>query len=228
MLMAKDYISGMGRPRWPASCALVLSCLVASAAAAPQQTFDQPLDGAQTARNASYDISIRLDPAGGALRGVAFIRWRNISNRHTRELWLHVPPGAGITRLAARHRAGDAAPLAVAGSGATRVALPWEVPPYGVLEIEAEWRLPIAGTAPYAITAWFPKVAVLEDTGWRIDPGRADFGSYDVQLTLPGDLAVEATGVEVSALENADGSVTRRFRAEDVRNFAWTAARRAR
>jgi hypothetical protein len=63
-------------------------------AAAPSrggvQTFDQPLPEALSPRNASYDITVTLDPAGKQIKGRETIRWRNISAATTNELQFHL------------------------------------------------------------------------------------------------------------------------------------------
>ncbi len=51
----------------------------------------------------------------------------------------------------------------------------------------------------------------------------ADFGVYDVTLTVPSTHAVAATGVLVSSTESPGGTRTFRYHAEDVHDFAWMA-----
>ena len=85
---------------------------------------------------------------------------------------------------------------------------------------------------------WFPKVGVFEDSGdrGRTDPGWnthqfhadseffADFGDWDVRLTLPSEYAgkIGATGQIIE--ETVDSShVTVRFQQPGVHDFAWTA-----
>ena len=51
----------------------------------------------------------------------------------------------------------------------------------------------------------------------------ADFGTYDVKVTLPKDYVIGATGVQVSDQDNGNGTKTVGFHAEDVHDFAWTA-----
>ncbi len=83
---------------------------------------------------------------------------------------------------------------------------------------------------------WFPKTGVYEPAGMR---GRAmggwnchsfhansefyaDFGRYDVTLSVPASFVVGATGKRVS--ESKKGNVaTYRYVAENVHDFAWTA-----
>jgi hypothetical protein len=51
----------------------------------------------------------------------------------------------------------------------------------------------------------------------------ADFGTYDVTLTVPSTEAVAATGVLVGTSDSPGGTRTFTYRAEDVHDFAWMA-----
>jgi hypothetical protein len=81
---------------------------------------------------------------------------------------------------------------------------------------------------PFAMVAqWFPKIGVFQDGAWnchqyhRNSEFFADFGVYDVTLTVPRDAVVGATGVLAEDHDNGDGSRTQRYRADDVHDFAW-------
>jgi aminopeptidase N len=71
-------------------------------------------------------------------------------------------------------------------------------------------------------------VGVLEDSGWNCHQFHAtteffaDFGTYDVHLTVPRNWIVGATGTELDVRDEADGSRTHHFYQEDVHDFAWT------
>lgn len=80
---------------------------------------------------------------------------------------------------------------------------------------------------------WFPKIGVLvgepgQET-WHCKPFHlnseffADFGTYDVTLTVPQTHVIAATGVLAKAVDNEDGTRTLTYRAEDVHDFAWMA-----
>lgn len=106
------------------------------------------------------------------------------------------------------------------------------------LDITFEVKLPVLQMAlgyrgsNYAVAAWHPKLAVPDPAGWRGDgePTEAvfyaDCASYDVRITTPRGVVVGATGEPADTVANADGTITRRFRAEQVRYFAWVADRR--
>ena len=116
--------------------------------------------------------------------------------------------------------------------------LPLEKPlrPGATMEVEIEFaaRLPKvfarAGYAgPFALVAqWFPKIGVYQDGAWNCHQYHstteffADFGVYDVTLTVPRDGVVGATGVLREQHDNGDGTKTLHFVAEDVHDFAWT------
>jgi hypothetical protein len=85
---------------------------------------------------------------------------------------------------------------------------------------------------------WFPKIGVLEPPGWRGATATrwnchqyhkesefyANFGDYDVSLTLPSRYQVGATGRCVeSRTDPKAGTTTRRFRQANVHDFAWAA-----
>ena len=76
---------------------------------------------------------------------------------------------------------------------------------------------------------WFPKIGVWWHGAWNCHQFHdtteffADFGVFDVKLTLPQDQIVGATGLQTSSANNPNGTKKLRFHAEDVHDFAWTA-----
>ena len=76
---------------------------------------------------------------------------------------------------------------------------------------------------------WFPKVGVWWHGQWNCHQFHAqteffaDFGTYDVKVTLPKDYVIGATGVQTSDTDNGNGTKTVAYHAEDVHDFAWTA-----
>ncbi len=76
---------------------------------------------------------------------------------------------------------------------------------------------------------WFPKVGVWWQGKWNCHQFHAsteffaDFGTYDVKVTLPRNYVIGATGVQVGDTDNGNGTKTVAFHAEDVHDFAWTA-----
>ena len=247
------------------------------------QAFDEPLPEALSPRNASYDITVQLDPVRKELKGRETIRWRNISAATTNELQFHLywnawrnadstwlredrlasPPArrvreaerrpeetgaSDVTLLRVTPAAGDPVNLTASmryiapddGNAADRtvmaVTLPAPVDPGGSVRIDIEWT----GTIPFAATRtgwiadyyflgqWFPKIGVLEDSGWnthqfhRVTEFYADFGVYDVRMTVPAGFKVGASGREMQRVDNADGTATHSYHADDVADFGWT------
>jgi hypothetical protein len=92
----------------------------------------------------------------------------------------------------------------------------------------------------HLVGQWFPKIGVLELPGergataprWNAHEMHAhsefyaDFGEYDVRLTVPKGYTVGATGEETGKPVEKDGMVTHRFVQGDVHDFAWTADKR--
>ncbi|MET3106609.1 hypothetical protein AAKU67_001319 [Oxalobacteraceae bacterium GrIS 2.11] len=92
----------------------------------------------------------------------------------------------------------------------------------------------------HLVGQWFPKIAVLElpgergatETRWNAHEFHlhsefyADYGNFDVRLTVPKDYTVGATGEEQGAPVEAAGKTTHHFVQGDVHDFAWTADNR--
>jgi hypothetical protein len=81
----------------------------------------------------------------------------------------------------------------------------------------------------FFIAQWFPKIGVLDAEGrWNCHQFHvgteffADFGVYDVRMTVPRGWPLAATGRERERTDNADGTTTHRYYQEDVHDFAWT------
>jgi hypothetical protein len=130
-----------------------------------------------------------------------------------------------------------------------RLDLPEAVAPGAstTLDMAFTTQLPrvIARTGYYGsfhlVAQWFPKIAVLELPGergataprWNAHEFHmesefyADFGSYDVSLTVPKGYTVGATGALQGAPVEKNGLLTHRYVQHDVHDFAWTADKRS-
>jgi hypothetical protein len=77
---------------------------------------------------------------------------------------------------------------------------------------------------------WFPKAGVLWHDQWNCHQYHvdteffADFGTYNVNLTLPQRYIVGASGIQTGEKVNSDGTSTLTFRGEDIHDFAWAAS----
>jgi len=81
---------------------------------------------------------------------------------------------------------------------------------------------------------WFPKVGVWWHGAWNCHQYHntteffADFGVYDVKLTAPQSEVIGASGVEVSNVNNPDGTKTVTYHGDDIHDFAWVVCPRYR
>src|SRR5579872_4608668 len=79
---------------------------------------------------------------------------------------------------------------------------------------------------------WFPKVGVFWHGAWNCHQYHntteffADFGVYDVKLTVPQNEVIGASGVELSDVNNPDGTKTVTYHGDDIHDFAWTVSPR--
>jgi hypothetical protein len=253
----------------------VLIAVVLTAGTNASQKFDQPLPGARSPRNASYDIEVRLEPSDRSLHGHERIRWRNISANPTSELQFHLYWNAWrngeSTWLRERRLGGNTNTPRPDAWGSTDIRilrvitpgrvdaltsrlhfispddgntadqtvaalpLPRPVAPNETIDIEIDWSAKIP--RPFARTGyiddyyffgqWFPKLGVLEDTGWNTHQFHSgtefysDYGVYDVRMTVPRGYVVGASGREVSVTDGPDGMAVHRYHGEDIHDFAW-------
>jgi hypothetical protein len=103
------------------------------------------------------------------------------------------------------------------------------------IEFETKQPFPIARTGAirdYHFAAqWFPKIGVWWKDGWNCHQFHAsteffaNYGIYDVKITLPAEYIIGATGgIPKEVTDNADGTTTHRFYQEDVHDFTWVAS----
>ncbi len=124
-----------------------------------------------------------------------------------------------------------------------RVLLPKPIGAGQSASIEIEWtsKMPriFARTGYqqnyFLVAQWFPKPGVYEGVGdrhrqvagWNCHQFHsfteffADYGVFDVRLTVPGNFEIGATGAERSQTRNPDGTTTYNYYQEDVHDFAW-------
>ncbi len=129
-----------------------------------------------------------------------------------------------------------------------RIDLPQPVAPGTTTTLDIDFfdQLPrvVARTGYYGsfhlVGQWFPKIAVLELPGergataprWNAHEFHlhsefyADYGNYDVRLTVPKGYTVGSTGALTGKPVERNGKVTSRYVQGDVHDFAWTADKR--
>jgi hypothetical protein len=82
----------------------------------------------------------------------------------------------------------------------------------------------------YFIAQWFPKIGVFYEGNWNCHQFHAttnffaDFGTYDVKITLPSSFIIGATGELRDRTDNGNGTTTHRFFQHSIHDFAWTAS----
>jgi peptidase M1-like protein len=118
-----------------------------------------------------------------------------------------------------------------------QVHLAKAIPPDGYVQFKIKWHdqfpqtLERTGWDRDGLVAgqWFPKVGVWWHGAWNCHQFHAyteffaDFGVYDVKITVPQNEVVGASGVEVSKVNNSDGTTTLTYHGDDIHDFAWTA-----
>jgi hypothetical protein len=231
-----------------------------------------------SARTASYDIDVTLEPARRIVTGSEVITWRNPGQiaaysirlhlywnafRNTNSTWLKQRRLAGdapfdhssaddfgytnVTRLVRLNDDGSETDLMkdfrfispddqnADDRSLAAATLVDAVPPGGSMRLRVDWtgkfprnfdRTGAIGNY-FFVSQWFPKLGVFEAGGWNAhqffanSEFYADFGNYDVRITVPSGWTVGATGVEQSR-SDAGGKTTHHYAQADVHDFAWT------
>jgi len=117
-----------------------------------------------------------------------------------------------------------------------RIQLPEPVQPNETIALEIEFyaKLPKYFERSgfydniFIVMQWYPKIGVCQDGQWNCHQYHshseffADFGVYEVELTVPKDYVVGATGQRINEKDNGDGTMTYTHYQEDVHDFAWS------
>ncbi len=127
-------------------------------------------------------------------------------------------------------------PRALAPGGTTIITTPFKVKlPYNISRGGHVGK-------DYQVTQWFPKPAVYDQLGWHpmpyLDQGEyySDFGSYDVEITVPAAYVVAATGLlqdssglqqlnQINRPTSATATQTWHYKQDQIHDFAWFASK---
>jgi hypothetical protein len=119
------------------------------------------------------------------------------------------------------------------------LSTPDSIPPGGTLRLRLEFDTkqprPISRTGAvrnfHFVAQWFPKIGVWWKGAWNCHQFHAtteffaDYGVYDVKITVPYGYLVGASGGIAKSIEaNADSTTTHRFVQADIHDFAWVAS----
>jgi hypothetical protein len=118
-----------------------------------------------------------------------------------------------------------------------RVPLAEPIRPGGSISLHIDFSCqlpqpPIARTGAkneyFFVGQWFPKIGVFEKGRWNCHQFHAnsefyaDYGVYDVRMTVPQKNILGATGLCLNVENHGDSTATHHYLAEDVHDFAWT------
>jgi hypothetical protein len=103
------------------------------------------------------------------------------------------------------------------------------------IEFETKQPRPVSRTGVvrnyHFVAQWFPKIGVWWKGNWNCHQFHAnteffaDYGVYNVKITVPGQYIVGASGgMAKSITTNNDGTATHQFIQEDIHDFAWVTA----
>jgi hypothetical protein len=223
---------------------LLLVLLLAPSCAALAQNWRQKVD---------YQIDVRLDDQGRALQCRQRLRYENHAPDTLRRILLHLPLAMPVEVFSVQQNGVAIDFLIHRDPGTLELRLSRPLPPEDADTYTIAWQAKIPafrdgmghdGPAglDYAFSSWYPQVCAYDASGWRQNTPfeqhfAADFGRFQVDITLPKKYTVAASG----SLANGDligygyeapGIVPKpnygvatvwKFRAEQAKDFAWAA-----
>jgi len=195
-----------------------------------------------------YWIDLRVDLDQLALQGTERVRYTNHETATLTEIAFRLLPslpgyGGSLTvRSVMLNGAPATSRLEFEGSALyVPLAAPLAPGEMAELALEFEGRIPsgttnsgqpMSGYAQYgyidrvlALPNAYPMIPVYDDEGWNVevappygDAGFTDTSLYLVQVTLPADMVVAASGVKVARRDNGNGTVTHAFASGPMRD----------
>jgi hypothetical protein len=194
-----------------------------------------------------YILDVGIDFEALTVAGTAEIRYTNNEREALAAIYLRLYPNAehyaeGETRIDAVNVDGVAATFGFEDQARTVLVVPLSAP----LPPKAQTTLQIAFSVSVprrsdrfgydegvmSLGHWYPMLAVYDDEGWNRDPYVAlgdafysDVAFFTVHLTVPEDMVVAATGVEVGRVLHRSPRVTITYVSAATRDFALALSR---
>lgn len=177
----------------------------------------------------SYHISATLDEAGRTLQGVAQVIVPAAGSDVVFRLYPNLPNYDGSSQVTAvRVNNAPVEPISLADGAAIRLSLLADKSAFVTIDLAFTTQLrgqPGLDEANYTLFGWdgpiltlpgfYPTLAVHQGSDWVLDvpPTHADVlyneaALYQLDLTMPRDLVVVASGVTLNVIDNANDSRT--------------------
>ena len=199
-------------------------------------------DATRTPGDPSYDISLAGDAHGHRWTGTESITFQNVATITLDTVWLRLwsngISGCARQAITVSAVAGGTAGKLTVNCTALPVALDTPLSPGATATISMHVAISVparndrfgySGGLTMIGTA-LPTLAIHDGSGWHLDPfidlGESFYsviGSYHVTLAVPNALSTPTTGVLVSSSDNGNGTQTRVYAANNVRDFEWAA-----
>lgn len=180
-----------------------------------------------------YDLALQADIESGTLLGRERLVFINRENEALKDILLRLYPNcsrAGSMKVGGVSSDGQAVDFTYqAEDTAVLVSLPRPLSSGESITLEMDFavRLHTQTEGIWSAVFFYPMLAVYQDGNWRQDAISSgpdavfsESASYAVELTVPSTMVVVASGVEVNAMDNGNGTVTHSYRGGPLRGFA--------
>jgi len=180
-----------------------------------------------------YDLALKADIETGTLLGRERLVFINRENEALQDILIRLYPNcsrAGSMKVGRVSSDGQAVDFTYqAQDTGVLVSLPRPLSSGESITLEMDFavRLHTQTERVWSAVFFYPMLAVYQDGNWRQDAISSgpdavfsESASYAVELTVPSTMVVVASGVEVDAMDNGDGTVTHSYRGGPLRGFA--------
>jgi hypothetical protein len=180
-----------------------------------------------------YDLALQTDLENGILLGRERLVFVNRESEALKDILLRLYPNcsqAGSMTVGRVSSGGKAVDFAYqAEDTAVLVSLPRPLFSGESITIEMDFatRLHPQIEGVWSAAFFYPVLSVYQDGRWRQDAVSSgpdavfsESASYAVELIVPDTTVVAASGVEVHAVDNGDGTITHSYRGSPLRGFA--------
>lgn len=180
-----------------------------------------------------YGLALQADIESGTLLGRERLVFINRENEALQDILIRLYPNcsrAGSMKVGGVSNDGQAVDFTYqAGDTAVLVSLPRPLSSGESITLEMDFAVRLNTQVERVWSAAFfcPMLAVYQDGSWRQDAISSgpdavfsESASYAVEFTVPSTMVVVASGMEVGAVANGDGTVTHSYRGGPLRGFA--------
>ena len=186
-----------------------------------------------------YIMALEMDVESGVVKGrerILFVNREDVTlETIVLRLYANLPPlrrsgkpydGIRVGRIIVEGQGVEFSYLAQNTAIAIHLPSPLAAGQKTTIELDFAVQLQVDTNGVWELASFYPLLAVYDEMGWRQDLSPigdtvySQSAFYTVSLTVPGAMMVVASGTEVAAMENPEGTTTYSYCTGPMRDFA--------